>query len=74
MHTVNNRNNRPTYKEMDNTKPFPKQLKPDMYGYYHCGYCGEDSNSPKSKFIWVEDVEKHYKELKPSIKNYSIKY
>ena len=38
----NRRNNRPTYKQVDNTKPFPRQLKSDMYGYYRCAICGKD--------------------------------
>ena len=59
---MQNRNNRPTYKEMDNTKPFPKQLKSDVYGYYRCSFCGEGSNDSNSKFIWAEDINKHYKE------------
>ena len=59
---MQNRNNRPTYKEVDNTKPFPKQLKADVYGYYTCSFCGKDSNQPESKFIWAEDIDRRYKE------------
>ena len=62
MNLNNRRPNIPTYKQVDNTKPFPRQLKSDMYGYYRCTYCHKDSNSPKSKFIWVEDAERNYRE------------
>jgi len=59
---VNKYDNRPSYKMLDSDSPFPRQLKADKYGYYKCSLCGSDSNSPNSRMVWVEDINRNYKE------------
>lgn len=42
--------------------PFPRYIKRDRSGCYHCNFCGSNSNLRNAKFIWVEDIHKHYSE------------
>ena len=59
---INKYNNRPSYKMLDNDKPFPRQLRADKYGYYRCNICGSTSNNVNSRMVWVEDIDHNYKE------------
>ena len=46
----------------DRSVPFPRQLKKDATNCYYCNICGSRSNLRNAKFVWVEDVERIYKE------------
>ena len=46
----------------DRSIPFPRQLKKDRANCYYCNLCGSRSNLRNAKMVWVEDIDKSYKE------------